>query len=148
MIESLNDLLVQPGIKKAMKVPFVSRNLDQFKVFLDSFVCGSINRISKRLQLFFSLKTLILINLIPIAYLAGKMNAISLSNWIDVIFRAHIWFPGTIVINIIYLLGRYTRDILAIALRIVGIVVAIWALYKFFLWICKKFSEQPDVKRT
>lgn len=148
MIDSLSELLLQPGIKRAMGIPLVAKNLDQFKVFLGSFICGTVNRFTYRLQSFFSLKTLILINFIPIAYFAGKASAVSLSDWIDVILNAHVWFRATILVNIVYLFGRFLKDICTVAFKVVAVILAVWMIYKIGTWIYERIKEKFILKEV
>ena len=144
MINTLNELLIQPGVQKAMQSPLVIRNMDRFKLFLGAFYLKALNKWTQNLQKFLSLKTLILINLIIISYYAGKANAISISGWIDVLTNVHIWFGSTIILNIIYLIGRFLRNILIITMQIAIGILILWAIYRLYQWFKERLFRNSD----
>ncbi|MFA5329668.1 MAG: hypothetical protein WC384_17875 [Prolixibacteraceae bacterium] len=144
MIDSLNDFLIQPGVQKAMQSPLVIRNMDRFKIFLGAFYLKALNKWTKKLQKFLSLKTLILLNLIIISYYAGKVNAVTVSGWMDILSNVHVWFGPAIILNVIYLIGRFLRNILIISIRIAFVILILWAIYRLFQWIYKIFVGDSD----
>lgn len=144
MIDTLNELIIQPGVQKAMQFQLVIRNMDRFKLFLRVFYLKALNKWTKKLQKFLSLKTLILINLIIISYYAGKANAVSISGWIDILTNFHIWFGSTIILNIIYLIGRFLRNILIITIQIAIVIIILWTIYRLYLWLKERLFGNSD----
>jgi hypothetical protein len=144
MIDSLNELLIQPGIKKAMEFPFVANRMERFKLFLGAFYLNFLNKWTKKLRRFLSLKTLILLNLIIISYYAGKANAVTVTGWMDVLSNVHVWFGPAIILNVIYLIGRFLRDILIISMQIAVIILILWAIYRLFQWFSSKLFRNSD----
>jgi hypothetical protein len=144
MIDTLNEILIQPGVQKAMKSPLVIRNMDRFKLFLGAFYLKALNKWTKKLQKFLSLKTLILLNLIIISYYAGKTNAVAVSEWMNVLSNVHVWFGPAIILNVIYLIGRFLRNILIISIRIAFVILILWAIYRLFQWLYSKLFRNPD----
>lgn len=144
MIETLNDLLLQPGVRKAMDSPVVAKQLERFKLFLGTFYLRLLNKWSEKIRRFLSLKTLILLNLALVSYYAGKSNAETLPEWFKVFKDIHLWFTTAIILNTTYLCIKFLRLILVLALRIAGIILIIWVLYRVYIWLKKVFNDDSE----
>lgn len=142
MIETLNDLLLQPGVRKAMDSPFVAKQLERFKFFLGTFYLKLLNKWSKKIRRFLTLKTLILLNLALLSYYAGRANAVSVGEWVNVFRDVHLWFGSAIILNIIYLCGKFIRFIFILALKIAVIILFVWMLYRLYIWLKEIISNE------
>ncbi|BAX82352.1 hypothetical protein [Labilibaculum antarcticum] len=141
MIETLTELLNQPGVRKALDSPIVFKQVDRFKVFLSSIILKALNRWTLTLKKYLKWSNLILINLVVFSYFAGKANAQTLSEWISVISDFDVWWGYQIIVNIIYVTGRFLRGILVFCLRVAFIVLCFWLLYRIFVWLSNKLSS-------
>lgn len=138
MIETLTEVLDQPGVTRALESKIVRKQTEQFKVFLESIFVKSLNRVVYRFKRIFTWTNIILINAVVISYYAGRANAVTLPNWWDIFKDFDVFWDKTIIVNALFFIFRFLKQIVSITLRITIVLILLYLLYKGFQWLYLK----------
>lgn len=149
MIDTLSDILEQPGVKHALESKIVKKQTEKFNLFLESVFVKLLNKVVNKFKRIFTWTNLILINLVVISYYAGRSNSENLSEWWNVFSEFDLYLEKTILINAFYAGLRFLKHIVLIVMKISLILIVIFLLYKLVKWIWfKLFPKDIELKQV